>query len=132
LGSGILLGLEVDSRADGTDSDAEAVVKSLVAHRVRRVLTRNPDGRGVWREASLTVGGQEKAMTEVFDQNKVPQEEPNQASGRQQLFKKKWKGIDIPNTKLRSNRSKQNQSMDLRCMQYEYKIDIVCEIGLLP
>jgi hypothetical protein len=86
LGSGILLGLEVDSRADGTDSDAEAVVKSLVAHWVRRVLTRNPDDRGVWREASLTVGGQEKAMTEVFDQNKVPQEELNQASGRQRLF----------------------------------------------
>jgi hypothetical protein len=83
LGSGISLGLEVDSRADGTDSDAEAVVKSLVARRVQHVLTRNPDSRGIWWEASLTVGGREKAMTEVFDQNMVPREEPNQASGRQ-------------------------------------------------
>jgi len=72
-------------------------------------------------------------MTEVFDQNKVPREELTQASGRQQLlFLKKWKGIGIPHTKLRLNQDKQNRSMDLRCMQYEYKIDIVCEIGLLP
>jgi len=33
-GSGISLGWEVDSRADGTDSDAEAAVKSLVARQV--------------------------------------------------------------------------------------------------